>query len=83
MDFQGHINVDEYLIIKKVILKMDKPFDISDLFIKLKREYNITDKTKILIVLSVLVDCELVNYSEIKCSDSEDYWAYRSIFAMS
>lgn len=82
MENKECFNVSEYAIIKNVILDMDKPFDISDLFIRLHREYNIEDKTKILVVLSVLVDCGLVDYSEIKCSDSEDYWAYQSVLSM-
>ena len=81
-----YLDISEYEIIKNVILDMEKPFDISDLFIKLDRDYNITNKTKILFVLSILIDSGLVDYSEIKNSgineaENKDYWAYRSILS--
>ena len=73
-------------IIYHILNLMEKPFDISDLFIKLDRDHNITNKTKILF-LSILIDSGLVDYSEIKNSrvngaENKDYWAYRSILTM-
>lgn len=63
--------------IREVILNMERPFRISDLFIRLERE-GITDRVVILEQLDVLCEAGLVNYAEI-----DDYcWAYTSILSI-
>lgn len=60
--------------IAKLILKMDKPFNLSDLFIQCEKQLNVSSKKLILDILDELCDCGAVSYSEI----SDDCWAYLS-----
>lgn len=60
--------------IAKLILKMDKPFNLSDLFILCEKQFNVSSRKFILDILEELCDCGAVNYSEI----SDDCWAYLS-----
>ena len=64
-------------IIIEAIIEMDKPFRITDLYIKLKQEHNIDDRKMILEVLQDLLNNGVVNYLEI----SDNVWAYSSMFA--
>lgn len=60
--------------IANLILEMDKPFNLSDLFILCQNQLNVTNKKLILDVLEELCDCGAVSYSEI----SDDCWAFFS-----
>jgi len=64
---------DNLEIIRNIIINMDKPFLLSDLFEKLA-EQNITDKTQILGVLNDLINNGAVSLSEINLG----VWAYKS-----
>lgn len=64
---------DNLEIIRNIIINMDKPFLLSDLFEKLA-EQNITDKTQILGVLNDLINNGTVSLSEIDLG----VWAYKS-----
>lgn len=63
-------------IVTKIILNMDKPFRISELFKQLE-QVNIIDKSFVLGLLDELCDSGLVNYSEI----IDDGWYYDSVFS--
>lgn len=52
-------------IIKKIILEMDIPFKISDLFWELSQK-GITDKALILDVLNSLLNSGLVKHSDVQ-----------------
>lgn len=52
-------------LIKQIILDMDKPFKMSDLFNELSK-HNIFDKTMILNVLDSLINCGLVEYADVQ-----------------
>ena len=60
--------------IAKLILELEKPFNLSDLFILCEFRFNVCNKRFILDILEELCDCGVVNYSEI----SDDCWAYSS-----
>ena len=60
--------------VANLILKMDKPFNLSDLFILCEKQLNLKNRKFILDTLEELCDCGAVNYSEI----SDDCWAYSS-----
>lgn len=64
---------DNFEIIRKTIINMDKPFLLSDLFNKLA-EQGITDKAQILGVLNDLINNGTVSQSEIKFG----VWGYKS-----
>lgn len=57
---------NEEFIVRKVILELDKPFKMSELFDKLSA-YGISDRVMVLTVLNSLLDNGLV-----QCSDVED-----------
>jgi hypothetical protein len=59
--------------IRTEILNMQRPFRLSDLFIRLGRK-GIDDQELIMQVLDDLRDAGLVKYSEIE----DDCWAYTS-----
>ena len=63
-------------IIRRVILEMERPFKMSDLFAALK-EKNIYDKWLILSVLEQLMNSGLVTTSDVE----DDMALYRSVFA--
>lgn len=56
---------------------MDKPFQLTDLFLGLSETYKITDIDLIIDVLNYLINEGLVSLSEIDF----DVWAYRSNIA--
>jgi len=60
--------------IVRLILEMDNPFNLSDLFILCEKQFNVSSRKFILDILEELCDCGAVNYSEI----SDDCWAYLS-----
>lgn len=59
-------------LIKREILKMERPFNVSDLFYKLNKYHNISNRTLILEILDDLCDCGIIDYSEI----NDDCWAF-------
>ena len=61
--------------IRDAILEMERPFNVSDLFYKLKSEHNIQDRTLILEVLDELCDSGAIDYSEI----NDDCWAFNVV----
>ena len=61
-------------IIRRTIINMDKPFQLTDLFNKLDEEHHITDIDLIVEVLNYLINEGLVSMSEIDF----DVWAYQS-----
>lgn len=61
-------------IIRSTIIKMDKPFLITDLFAKLSNKYQICDQELILGVLNDLINTGVVSLSEIDFG----IWAYKS-----
>mgnify|MGYP006873079103 CR=1 FL=1 len=61
-------------IIRRTIINMDKPFQLTELFQILNEEYGITDIDLIIDVLNYLIDTGLVSMSEIDF----DVWAYES-----
>lgn len=63
-------------IIRRVILEMERPFKMSDLFSALK-EKSIYDKWLILSVLEQLMNSGLVTTSDVE----DDMALYRSVFA--
>lgn len=52
-------------LIKQIILDMDKPFKMSDLFNELAK-HKIFDKTMILDTLDSLIDSGLVEYTDVQ-----------------
>ena len=52
-------------LIKQIILNMDKPFKMSDLFNVLSK-HNISDRAMILNVLDSLINCGLVEYADVQ-----------------
>ena len=64
-------------IIRRYIIDMDKPFQLTDLFLGLSETYKITDIDLIIDVLNYLINEGLVSLSEIDF----DVWAYRSNIA--
>lgn len=66
----------EKYMIRNVILEMDKPFKMSELFAVL-REKDIINKWLILSILEQLMNCGLVTTSDVE----DDMAIYRSVFA--
>lgn len=64
-------NREARVIISNVIMSMDRPFNVSDLFSRLAKE-GVTDRSLILDVLDCMCECELISYEEIK----DDCWAF-------
>ena len=64
-------------IIRRYIINMDKPFQLTDLFWGLSETHKITDIDLIIDVLNYLINEGLVSLSEIDF----DVWAYRSNIA--
>lgn len=58
--------------ISEIILSMERPFKISQLFQEMER-HDITDMTLVLEVLDQLCDSGLIKYSEVE----NDEWAYK------
>lgn len=58
--------------IQAVILEMDRPFNISDLFYILETEYNIQNRPLILAMLDELCESGALDYSEV----NDDCWAF-------
>ena len=52
-------------VIKKIILEFEKPFKLSDLFAELSKR-GINDKSTILSVLDSLINCGLVEFSDVQ-----------------
>ena len=52
-------------LIKQIILDMDKPFKMSDLFNELAK-HNVFDKAMILDVLDSLINSGLVEYADVQ-----------------
>lgn len=52
-------------LIKQIILDMDKPFKMSDLFNELAK-HNVFDKVVILDVLDSLINSGLVEYADVQ-----------------
>lgn len=61
-------------IIKRTILGMERPFNVSDLLYQLFLD-GVTNRTLILEVLDELCDNGLIDYSEI----NDDCWAFSVI----
>lgn len=64
----------EVEIIRRTIINMDKPFQLTELFQKLDSEHGITNIDLIIDVLNYLINNGLVSMSEIDF----DVWAYES-----
>lgn len=67
-------------IVRKTILEMERPFNISDLFYTLEDRYQIQDRKLILDILDELCENGAISYSEI----NDDCWAFavvRTAFA--
>ena len=62
------------MTICSIILSMERPFKISQLFSKTD-EYNITNKDLVLEILGQLCESGKIKYSEIE----DDVWAYKKI----
>lgn len=67
------MNQSSYEIVRKTILGMERPFNVSDLFYRLKKECNVTNRALILEVLEDLCENDIISYSEIQ----DDCWAFR------
>lgn len=59
-------------IIQTVILEMERPFNISDLFYTLSHHHGIENRSLILAVLDELCESGAIDYSEIY----DDCWAF-------
>lgn len=66
-------NKEMRVIIEATILNMERPFNVSDLFYKLEKVYQIRNRALILEVLDELCDSGQLLYSEI----NDDCWAFR------
>ena len=64
-----------YEIIRRTILSMERPFNVSDLFYTLEENHGITNRTLILEVLDELCESGIISYSEI----NDDCWAFEVI----
>lgn len=69
VSFMGY---EQRRIIRKTILGMDRPFNVSDLFYKLETEHGIENRSLILEVLDELCDSGAINYLEVQ----DDCWAF-------
>lgn len=58
--------------IEAVIMGMERPFNVSDLFYKLEKEHQIKNRVLILEVLDELCESGRLSYSEIR----DDCWAF-------
>ena len=58
--------------IATLILEMEKPFRLSDLFTRCEQNLNVHNRELILDVLDELCDCGAIEYSEI----NDDCWAF-------
>lgn len=61
-------------VIKKTILEMERPFNVSDLFYRLDA-LGVKNRSLILEVLDELCDSGIIDYSEI----NDDCWAFSVI----
>ncbi|MBO5054854.1 MAG: hypothetical protein J6C64_00660 [Lachnospiraceae bacterium] len=61
------------IVICNIILSMDRPFKISQLFDEMAGK-GINDRDKILEVLDQLCDSGIIRYSEVE----DDQWAYKN-----
>ena len=68
----GRINME--MKVCDVILSMDRPFKISQLFEEMN-EHQITDKDFVLEILDQLCESGIIKYSEIE----DDVWAYKKM----
>lgn len=62
-------------IIRETILRMERPFNVSDLFYRLDSENMIQNRALILEVLDELCDSGVIDYSEI----NDDCWAFNVV----
>lgn len=68
------------MLIKREILQMDKPFQLSELIKKITKKYSV-QVTLILKVLEQLLDIGLVAYDDIKAGDVSYYSKLSTISA--
>lgn len=61
--------------IRNVILSMERPFNLSDLFYTLRENYEIRNRVLVLWVLDELCENGMINYSEV----NNDCWAFEVI----
>ena len=61
--------------VRSVILSMERPFNLSDLFYTLWKNYRIQDRTLILEVLDELCENGMIDYSEV----NDDCWAFEVV----
>lgn len=66
---------EQRAIIREVILGMERPFNVSDLFYKLDVKHEIRNRPLILEVLDELCDSGIIDYSEI----NDDCWAFEVV----
>lgn len=68
-------NLEVRKIVRRTILQMERPFNVADLFYKLKKNYGIGDRALILEVLDELCENGIIDYSEVK----HDCWAFEVV----
>lgn len=66
---------EQRTIIREVILGMERPFNVSDLFYKLDANHGIRNRPLILEVLDELCDSGIIDYSEV----NDDCWAFEVV----
>ena len=66
---------EQRTIIREVILGMERPFNVSDLFYKLNEKHGIRNRPLILEVLDELCDSGIIDYSEV----NDDCWAFEVV----
>lgn len=68
-------NNEQRTIIREVILGMERPFNVSDLFYRLDKNHGIRNRPLIREVLDELCDSGKIDYSEI----NDDCWAFEVV----
>lgn len=66
-----NVLINKEMHICNIILSMDRPFKISQLFIEMEKN-NINDRELVLKLLDQLCDSGLIKYSEVE----DDQWLY-------
>lgn len=58
--------------IRRTILRMERPFNVVDLFYTLEKDHDIQDRKLILDILDEMCESGVISYSEIY----DDCWAF-------